>query len=566
MKRSVSNWVAVWLLTNLVGVAPGCGSDDTNHGAESRGGCSNAGNACPNGGGGASGNGGKTASGGTTEHQAGSAGESTADAGERAGGAGGQDSVAGAGGVGTGASDGGAGEGGAPNPGTSTAPVLIVNAGPAAGPNGLYALALDDATAPPVDLSHAIPPSNSVLGFSVSPDGTHIVFFVLADGVAAVDVYVVDVDGSHTKKLSPDGLADGMATLLGWSKSGASIVFQQDVRTYVARIDGSARFEVPSRDVTWTKDESRVVYANGKTIMVADPDGKNAAPLASSTAPMATQGFSSAGNWLMTTSRPLQGLSVRAWNTTGAGAVDLPATSLTQYPVWSPAADGLYAWLDKGLVALGNVDGSEPVPFDPTGIERFSWSPDGSLLALSGQELIISAVPPAAAPPIHIVGTSITGRAPGFKWSPDGRYIAYAATLPQATNEDVFVQAVKDAPMPPASKMSGNAALNSTVLTFSWSPNSRFVAYQADHRQLGTNELSITELVSDRHIVIGKVTDVAWPRDDSAWSRDGRLLAFQVDSKLTVLNADTFDSKNVEGRLPVGTRSRAFDFAIVPRP
>ena len=449
----------------------------------------------------------------------------------------------------------------------SGAPVLVVNAGPADGPNGLFAVALDDAAAPPLELSHAIPPGNSVLGFSVSPDGRHVIFFVVADSIAAVDLYVVDIDGSNTKKLSPDGLANGMATLLGWSKSGASIVFQQDVRIYVARIDGSARFEVPSRDVSWTKDESRVVYANGKTIMIADPDGSNAAPLATSTAPMATQGLSSDGNWVMTSSRPLQGLSVRAWSTAGTGDVDLPATSVTQYPVWSPVTDGLYAWLDtKGVVSLGDVAGQMQGAFDASGIERFSWSPDGTMVALSGKELVISESPPSTTPPLHVVGTSITGRAPAFKWSPDCEYIAYAATLPQATNEDVFVQAVKHPSLPPALKMSGNAAVGSTVLSFAWSPNGRYLAYQADHRQLLTNELAVTELGTDRHIVIGKVGDVSWPRDDSAWSRDGRFLAFEVDGRLTVLDADTFDSTSVEARLPANLRSRAFEFAVQDRP
>jgi Tol biopolymer transport system component len=442
-------------------------------------------------------------------------------------------------------------------------PLLIVNAGPEDGASALYALALDTDSSPPLNLSHAIPPSSSVIGFSVSPDAARVAFLASAPEIGAIDVYIVDVDGSRTKKLSPDGLANGTASLLGWSKSGGSLLFQQDTRTYVARIDGSARIEVPNRNETWTPDESEVVYVDGMNIMIAAPDGENARPLATSTAPIAMQGLSSGGGWLITASRPAQGLSIKAWSTIGAGAIDLPKTISTQFPQWSPKVEGLYAWVDpKGQAALGDVEGNATDAFEATGVERVEWSPDGKQIALSGLELVISSAVQTDAPaPIHVIGTSLTGRAPAFEWSPDCNYIAYAATLPKGTNEEVFVQAVRGTLAPEVIKMSGNAAIGSSVRSLAWSPDGRFVTYQADHRQVGTDELALTELTSDRHIVIGKVNDVSWPRDDSAWSRDGRLLAFQVDSNLTVLEAESFDSKSVEARLPNGARSRSFEFA-----
>lgn len=548
MKSSVFKLVAVWLVANLVGLVPGCGPDDRTEENNPSGGCSSSAsvsNGCAHGGATAGGAAGAP----VADGEAGNAGSPPSTD----GGSSGADS-GGAGGLG--------GEGGVPSASTHAVPLLVVNAGPTNGPNALYALTVDDDSAAPLNLSHSIPPSSSVIGFSVSPDAARVAFLAAAPDVGAIDVYVVDVDGTNTKKLSPDGLGNGTASLLAWSKSGASLLFQQDTRTYAARVDGSARIEIPTRNMTWTPDESAVVYADGTSVMIADPDGQNARPLATSTAPIAMQGLSSGGGWLITASRPSKGLSVKAWNTLGTDAIDIPSTSTVQYPEWSPAVEGLYAWLDsKGSAALGDVEGKLSDVLETSGVDHFEWSPDGQQIALSGAELIISAVPTDSAEPIHVVGTSLTGRAPAFEWSPDYNFIAYAATLPKGTNEEVFVQAVRGTLAPEVIKMSGNAAVGSSVRSFTWSPNGRFVAYQADHRQLGTDELALTELTSDRHIVIGKVNDVAWPREDSAWSRDGRLLAFQINAKLTVLEAATFDSKSVEARLPSGARSRGFEFA-----
>ena len=106
-------------------------------------------------------------------------------------------------------------------------PVLVISAGATSDRTSLYALDLGDTEPTLRLLTHAIPPNSNVVSFSVSPDGSRVAF-VVAAVVTALDLYVVDIDGAHTRKLSPDGLADGMAYILGWSRSGASLSFQHD--------------------------------------------------------------------------------------------------------------------------------------------------------------------------------------------------------------------------------------------------------------------------------------------------------------------------------------------------
>jgi Tol biopolymer transport system component len=474
-----------------------------------------------------------------------------------------------AGGAGGGSASGPGGEGGegsqAGNAGDSgrSTPVLVVSAGAASGPNSLYALELGSSEPSVQLLTHAIPPNTHVVSFSVAPNGARVAF-VVAAVVTAVDVYVVDIDGSHTRKLSPDGLADGMAYILGWSPSGASLVFQHDGHNYAARADGSALFEVPSRDVTWTPDETHLVYADNRSVVLANLDGSDARTLAASTAPIAIEGWSSGGGWLMTASRPASGPAIQAWTNDGSVVRDLPSEHPTQPPLWSPTTEGLYAWVDaNGDAMVSSVDADLASAAGASGVDNLSWSPDGSHLALIGAELVVTSVPISPkVSAIHVLGKSSAGLAPSFQWSPDGHRIAFAATLPGSANEDVLVQTIDGIEPSVAERVSGTAARGSSVRSFSWSPNARFVAYQADHRQLGTDELAITELASGRHLTLGKTAGHGLPRDGGSWSHDGRLLAFQLDSELTVLDTETFDSQKLEARLPSGTRSQVFQFGV----
>lgn len=447
-----------------------------------------------------------------------------------------------------------------------TAPVLVLTGSSANEPNALYALPLHPAAASLRVLSHALPPGSSVLSFSVSPTGARVAFTASAADVAALDVYVVDVDGTNMRKVSPDGLANGLGSILGWSPSGASLAFHQDGHYYAVRVDGSARVELPSRDITWTHDEASVVYADGLRVMKAGLDGSNPQPIAVANNLITIQGWSSEGGWLMTASGSPRGPVIQAWNSSGTDVHDLPSSPLGQFPSWSPRSEGVYAWLaSTGYAQLSSVDGTVAAEFDAIATQRVSWSPDGTWVALSGAELVLSPAPPNAERPVlHIEGKSPANRAPAFVWSQDSRYIAYAATMPQSTSEELFVRALDAASTPV--RVSGTAAAGSTIRSFSWSPRGRFVTYQADHRRPGTDELALTELATDRHVIIGEVDDLSWPADDSAWSRDGRFLVFELDGKLKVLDCESFVTSDLQARLPSGVQSIGFEFGVEPLP
>jgi len=115
------------------------------------------------------------------------------------------------------------------------------------------------------------------------------------------------------------------------------------------------------------------------------------------------------------------------------------------FPRWSPAGDLLGFTADRNteypMLWVSRPDGAAPrqitraiSPFD--GVESFTWSPDGAVIALTrftqstSQIHLVNIAGPGASQQI----TNEPGGAFDPAWSPDGRYIAYTARSGRKTS------------------------------------------------------------------------------------------------------------------------------------
>ncbi len=112
---------------------------------------------------------------------------------------------------------------------------------------------------------------------SFSPDGRTIAFVRrYAEGINSL--CMIDVDGSHFRVV----IREAHAAELAWSPDGRTIAFysEQDGGIHLVDVDGTSertlwqRTGGPNQDFpSWSHDSSRVYYASGKNVRVANADG-----------------------------------------------------------------------------------------------------------------------------------------------------------------------------------------------------------------------------------------------------------------------------------------------------
>jgi dipeptidyl aminopeptidase/acylaminoacyl peptidase len=179
------------------------------------------------------------------------------------------------------------------------------------------------------------------------------------------------------------------------------------------------------------------------------------------------------------------------------------------------------------------------------------WAPDGKRLAFlsdrDGKRQIYVIRPRAGeACPLTKVETAVQA----FRWSPDGRHIAFTAAEPESKSmkerkekygEVEIVQSDYtmthlwkievglDIPtkMPKADRLTDGDKF--TVGSFSWSPDSQYIAFDAakdpDLGSMDTSDIYVLKLADK---TVKKVVDTKGPDHGPVWSPDGRQIAYET--------------------------------------
>jgi Tol biopolymer transport system component len=175
--------------------------------------------------------------------------------------------------------------------------------------------------------------------------------------------------------------------------------------------------------------------------------------------------------------------------------------------VWvADLARGSTAHVPTGQFIYGNMD----------------WNPDGSRLVFSSQNTLITTASDGTGDQQEI-GKTLPVRKLGPSWSPDGKFIAYAAYF-GATNSDIYVEAV-DGSSPPKPFIVTPAYDAGAQ----FSPDGRFIAYTS--AETGRLEVYVTPFPGPGPRSTVSVNGGTQVR----WSRDGHELYYRnVDDMLAV--------------------------------
>src|SRR5579872_6625581 len=184
------------------------------------------------------------------------------------------------------------------------------------------------------------------------------------------------------------------------------------------------------------------------------------------------------------------------------------------------------------------------------------WSPDSKRLAFASErdgKRQIYVINPLGGEPQQL--TTEENGVGQFEWSPDGTAIAYTSTGPEpkakkdrkekygdfeivegdyAMMRLWLVKTPEEIAPDPKQKPKAEALTEGdkfSVETFSWSPDSKLIAFSAqrdpDLSSSGTEQIYLVDL-ADKHVK--KLLDLNGPNSRPRWSPDGRQIAFNTSS------------------------------------
>ena len=275
-----------------------------------------------------------------------------------------------------------------------------------------------------------------------SPVGRTIAF-VMGAGGAAGDIWIASADGTGApRRLTADAgtvfsdepafSPDGRAVVHASNRGGAQNIWSIPV-------DGGPPTRLTSGagpDDSPTVDRlGRVAFINSRwrsELLVYGPNGGAGRSIARHVPYLWAPAFSPDGRDLAFTRSEVDG-SWHIWvsDATGANARQLTSTDRGEiYPRWTP--DGLAIvfgnWSPPRRIWRVPRDGGPPAPLTPADRDAAygDVSPDGSLAftITDGAEDRLYVMPLQSGSPLRLVRP---GRAAVPKWSPDGRWIAFAA-------------------------------------------------------------------------------------------------------------------------------------------
>jgi TolB protein len=218
-----------------------------------------------------------------------------------------------------------------------------------------------------------------------SPDGSRIAFASAREGT--LDVYVMNADGSDTRRLTSTPANDGQPT---WSPDGRQIAFQRDDgdHIYVMRSDGSGVRRLtndlaPEGEPAWSPDGTWIAYARRtpgsevQEVWLVRPNGQGRHQLTKLESTAYTPAWSPDGKTIAFAARH-NGIRF-AISTIG---VDGKGRRLVSYssedafePAWSPDGKTI-AFSRGGSIVMADPAGQQTVVTDPDGNDSSpDWNP-----------------------------------------------------------------------------------------------------------------------------------------------------------------------------------------------
>lgn len=287
-------------------------------------------------------------------------------------------------------------------------------------------------------------------------DGT--IGFTSSRNNGVLDAYIVGPDGLHRVTSSP-----AHEEFDTWSPDASRIAyirFPPDSATFSSHIintDGSSDTFVSAGLVTWARDWlHRALVVEGR-LFVSSADGTNSVAVSPATN---AAGFIDGPWWSNDGSKLAFGFAtspdaaedIYVVNRDGTGLRDLTNTSTISedFASWSPDGSKLALTGQNPGAGLGvsvftiNADGTglkqlTSTP-QPNGDAEPQWSPDGKLIAYTsnvGANIGIWLIDPLGGRQVRITPPSMVG---GFgNWSRDGTRIAFTGILGGSFRQNIFV-------------------------------------------------------------------------------------------------------------------------------
>lgn len=229
-----------------------------------------------------------------------------------------------------------------------------------ANPNGLY---LATSVLGNVHLVTPVPEgATAVEPFGITPDGSKIIFFAETGRVEQIthagDLYIVDADGSHLRKLNPDN---------------TSVAF-------VGATPSPGNLSADGRRVAFAAFETASGGRNG-AVYVADVAGAEPRRVTEPRAGVYTVIWSPTGEWIAYTTLDTSGTSVSLVRPDGSEGQQIsPASEDIGYPSWSP--DGTCMVVRRGRsdandLWVMDLEGRflSRITDEPSDYAWFTWSP-----------------------------------------------------------------------------------------------------------------------------------------------------------------------------------------------
>jgi TolB protein len=281
------------------------------------------------------------------------------------------------------------------------------------------------------------PPANGMIAYQSTEGGNGF----------TNDIYVMDADGKHPKRLTNGPTDDDVVPV--WSPLGNQIAFLTDrngsgYEIYLMNADGSNQRPLRTAaeggpmlgsNVEWSPDGTKLKFINFGRVYVVNAvagveDGGGVAVSAAADAFDSEASWSPDGSKLLVVSSCSCGGSPDLYvaNVDGSGRTRLTDTpGFEATPRWSPAG-GLIAYeADRGGrgIYVANADGTnEHLASGAVGsLGAVAWSPDGSRLAFRSLDGGVYVVKPDGTGLALVSSEPCSGG--DIFWSPDGTRIGF---------------------------------------------------------------------------------------------------------------------------------------------